>query len=181
MVHGIGASHKSSMAPAGGSSGAFASYGKNNLVKRVYSVLFATQFADWTLYTIAAMADGALSGVFLDLSALAAIGICAMFNSLIYLLVSAFNRGLSINMGNALGRGNTREANIIFTQLTITQVVLMLPFIAAGVFFPEQLVVLFGAHDPVVAAYAVPYLRLIAISMLLEIAVDVLYQGMHCT
>lgn len=151
------------------------------MVKHVYSVLFATQFADWMLYTIATVADGALSGLFLNLNALAAIGICALFSNLIYLLVSAFNRGLSINMGNALGRGNSKEANIVFTQLMVAQAVLMLPFIAAGVFFPEQLVVLFGAHDPVVAAYAVPYLRLIAISMLLEIAVDVLYQGMHCT
>lgn len=137
---------------------------KNNVLKNGYISYFWVLFFNALVLAISDVMDTAMAGSIFNLDALAAVSICGLYGTLIYMITKALTQGYGIAMGKAMGKGDKEATNILFTQSLCVQILICTFFAVIAFVFASPLVYLFGAHDEKIISYAIPYLRMIGIS-----------------
>jgi Na+-driven multidrug efflux pump len=138
----------------------------NRILSATYTSLYWTMFLSTLVMTINIMLDTVMAGRFFDMNALAGIGVCGVFSTMVTMMQGFLVMSFVDSMGSALGRGDTEESNRIFSCMIWLNAFMQIFFIILSFAAPDRIVWLLGARDPQIAVYAVQYIRILSIASL---------------
>ena len=132
-------------------------------VNRSFFLLFISAVGSTIIQTIYSAVDMICVGHYAGAIGSSAIGCINPMWAMMFAPGVLAGVGGSVMAANRKGAGNDRSANEYFTLATFIAIFFSLLVMLALTVFPRQLLVFFGAEDPVVLELAVDYMKSVAI------------------
>ncbi|MBQ2793552.1 MAG: MATE family efflux transporter [Clostridia bacterium] len=135
----------------------------NGRVNKVFFLLFISAVGSTIVQTIYSAVDMICVGHYAGANGSSAIACINPMWSMMFAPGVLAGVGGSVMAANRKGAGNSHSANQYFTVATALALLSSLLIMLSFVIFPRELLVFFGADDPVVLELAVSYMRSVAI------------------
>ena len=133
----------------------------NSMRKKFIRYLLPSVSAMW-VYSLYTMVDGIFVSWGVGTTAIASVNIAMPFINFIFAISVFFATGASTLVSIALGKGNSKRANEIFTMNFIAMVVISIIIVILTLMNLEKIAIFLGANDLTIG-YVKEYLQIITI------------------
>ena len=140
---------------------------QEKLISRLFKDTLIIFLLSMLASTIGNTIDGIITGSFLGTEAMAAFGFTVPYQRFTTIFPAVLALGMQILCGKALGKGDLREANGIFSLAITTALAIMIFLTGATILFTEQIAELFGAGENLgqVRSLTLDYLKAYSLSL----------------
>ncbi len=132
-------------------------------VNRIFFLLFISAVGSTIVQTIYSAVDMICVGHYAGADGSSAIACINPMWAMMFAPGVLAGVGGSVMAANRKGAGNSRSANEYFTVASAVSFIFSIAIMLSFILFPRELLVFFGANDPVVLELAVSYMRSVAI------------------
>ena len=115
------------------------------IIRSLFNNYLGTVFLSELAFSVCTVIDGVLSGQYLGERALAAIGLCSPFPSILAAFSGILSAGCQSKCSYYMGRGEKENANRVFSTVVCVSMIFSILITVIFIFFAEPIAYAFGA------------------------------------